>query len=524
MTHEQTRLEEARSGRLDWKRWGPYLSERAWGTVREDYSADGHAWEYFPHDHARSRAYRWSDDGLAGICDRQQLICFAIALWNGRDPFLKERLFGLTNTEGRHGEDVKDYCFYLDCTPTHSYMKYLYKYPQACFPYDALRAGNEQRTRDDSEYELLDTGIFDGNRYFDVFVEYAKSGVEDMLIRITVENRGPDAATLDLLPTLWFRNTWSWGMDPWRPRLQSGASRAGAAAILARHIELHDRWLVCEGAPELLFTENDTNFRRLFGGPNRTAWVKDGINDYVVSGADDAVNPALHGTKAAARYRLHIEGGGTATVRLHFGEQPSDEERSGAQEQAFGPSFDAAFDARVREADEFYEAIASPGLDDDSRQVQRQAFAGLLWNKQYYHYDIRRWLRGDLAGPEPPPERRSGRNSGWTHVYNVDILSMPDKWEFPWFGAWDLAFHCIPLALIDPEFAKDQLLLLLRERYMHPNGQLPAYEWAFSDVNPPVQAWAAWRVYKIEQKHFGRTDREFLERVFTSCCSTSRGG
>ena len=547
MTHEEARLEEVRSGRHDWKRWGPYLSERAWGTVREDYSADGDAWEYFPHDHARSRAYRWSEDGLGGICDRQQLICFAIALWNGQDPILKERLFGLTNSEGQHGEDVKDYCFYLDCTPSHSYMKYLYKYPQGCFPYDALRAGNQRRSRDEGEFELLDTGVFDGNRYFDVFVEYAKASIEEMLIRITVVNRGPEAATLDLLPTLWFRNTWSWGMDPWRPRLEAVRSRNDAAVILASHFDLSDRWLSCEGAPELLFTENETNVSRLFGGQNRSPWVKDGINDFVVSGAEHAVNPARHGTKAAARYRLHIEGGGTATVRLRFSEQPSDAEVSGAasdvrgvgssgvrgvgssgvrgvgssdptepggEPPAFGPSFDATFDARIREADEFYASIASTGQDEDALRVQRQSFAGLLWNKQFYHYDIRRWLRGDLAQPEPPHERQTGRNIGWTHLYNADILSMPDKWEFPWFAAWDLAFHCIPLALVDPDFAKEQLLLLLRERYMHPNGQLPAYEWAFSDVNPPVHAWAAWRVYKIEQKHYGRTDRPFLERVF----------
>jgi mannosylglycerate hydrolase MGH1-like protein len=513
MTQEETRLEEARSGKRDWKRWGPYLSERAWGTVREDYSANGTAWEHFPHDHARSRVYRWSEDGLAGICDRQQLVCFAIALWNGRDPILKERLFGLTTNEGRHGEDVKDYCFYLDCTPTHSYMKYLYKYPQAGFPYEALIAGNRGRRRDEREFELLDTGVFDDDRYFDVFVEYAKATVEDMLIRITIANRGKEAATLDLLPTLWFRNTWSWGLDVRRPRLEASASRPDAMVIVASHFDLTERWLLCEGAPELLFTENETNSRRLFGVGNRTRWVKDGINDYVVAGARGAINPGDCGTKAAARYRLHIPGGSTATVRLRFVEQPSDQ--PGEQlEPVFGPSFDALLATRIQEADEFYGAMAPPGLSDDARRIQRQSFAGLLWNKQFYHYDIRRWLRGDPVGSEPPAERQHGRNSGWTHLHNADILSMPDKWEFPWYAAWDLAFHCIPLALVDPEFAKDQLLLLLRERYMHPNGQLPAYEWAFSDVNPPVHAWAAWRVYQIEQKHFGRTDRRFLERVF----------
>jgi hypothetical protein len=506
MTEEQCRLEESRSSRHDWKRWGPYVSERAWGTVREDYSPDGKAWEYFPHDHARSRAYRWSEDGLAGICDRHQLICFSVALWNGHDPILKERLFGLTTNEGQHGEDVKEYYFYLDCTPTHSYMKYLYKYPQSSFPYDRLIAGNQRRSREEPEFELLDTGIFDDNRYFDVFVEYAKASPDDILIRISIANRGAAAAAIDVLPTLWFRNSWAWGLDLRRPQLEAGEPLPGAEAIRATHFDMTDRVLLCEGSPDLLFTENETNDKRLFGGENRTKWVKDGINDCIVGGARHAVNPGQRGTKAAARYRIDVAAGQTATIKLRFSDDP-------IISDAFGPPFDDVFAARILEADAFYAALA-PGLPEDVRRVQRQSFAGLLWSKQFYHFDARRWLRGDPVGPEPPIERLHGRNSGWTHMYNADVVSMPDKWEFPWYAAWDLAFHCVPLALVDPDFAKEQLLLLLRERYMHPNGQLPAYEWAFSDVNPPVHAWAAWRVYQIERQHFGRADRNFLERVF----------
>jgi len=507
MTKEGIRLEESEAGRVDWKQWGPYVSERAWGTVREDYSAEGTPWEYFPHDHARSRAYRWSEDGIAGICDRHQLLCFAISLWNGHDPILKERLFGLTNSEGKHGEDVKEYYFYLDSTPTHSYMKYLYKYPQAAFPYDQLIQGNRLRSHKEPEYELLDTGVFDQDRYFDVFVEYAKAAADDILIRVTVNNRGNQAATLDLLPTIWFRNTWSWGLDVRRPQLQADPPLPDAKAIHLSHFDMREHWLLCEGEPELLFTENETNFRRLFHVENRTRCVKDGINDYVVSGALQAVNAQPVGTKCAARYHLSIGGGESSTVRLRLTQRKP-------PEGMFENTFDELFSARVAEANEFYKAIAPSGLTEDARRVQRQAFAGMLWNKQFYNYDVHRWLRGDPAGPEPPRRRLHGRNSGWTHLHNSDVLSMPDKWEYPWYAAWDHAFHSVTLALIDPDFAKEQLILLLRERYMHPNGQLPACEWNFSDVNPPVHAWAAWRIYKIEEEHFRRRDPRFLERVF----------
>jgi len=506
MTPENVRLAESQARRVHWKRWGPYLSERAWGTVREDYSAEGTPWEDFPHDQARSRAYRWSEDGIAGICDRHQLICFSIALWNGRDPILKERLFGLTGHEGNHGEDVKEYYFYLDSTPTHSYMKFLYKYPQAAFPYAALVEKNRRRSRMDREYELVDTGIFDEDRYFDVFVEYAKATAEDILIRVTVTNRSAEASMLDVMPTIWFRNTWSWGLDARRPRLKRGEPLPNAETVHITHFEMSDRWLLCELRPELLFTDNETNFKRLFGVENGR-YVKDGINDYVVSGDTEAVNREGFGTKAAARYRLSIGGSEIVVLKLRLTpEEP--------HEDALGPAFDQTFSARIREADEFYDAIAPQGLRDDERLIQRQAFAGMLWNKQFYHYDVRRWLRGDPVGPGPPRQREHGRNSGWTHLHNEDILSMPDKWEYPWFAAWDLAFHCLPLALVDPDFAKEQLLLLLREWYMHPNGQLPAYEWNFSDVNPPVHAWAAWNVYKIEGDRSGRFDRTFLESIF----------
>ncbi len=508
---ESQRLAEDRAREKHWKRWGPYLSERAWGTVREDYSSNGDAWQHLPHDHARSRAYRWNEDGLAGISDRHQYICFAVALWNGRDPILKERLFGMTGSEGNHGEDVKEYYFYLDSTPTHSFMRFLYKYPQAEFPYRQLVEGNRSRDRRASEYELLDTGVFDDNRYFDVYVEYAKSSPEDLLIRLRVVNRGPAEAELTVLPTLWFRNTWSWGLGDRRPRLRRAEAPEGrdgdVSAVEMDHDYYGARSLWCEGAPPLLFTENETNVERLFGGQNASPYVKDGINDCIVEGRKDAVNPSQIGSKASAHYVCALPAGGEQTIRLRF----TDRREPPAP---FGEEFDRTFSQREREADEFYANLAPEGLTEDARSVQRQAFAGLLWSKQFYHYDVSRWLRGDPAGPEPPRERLNGRNREWTHLFNADVISMPDAWEYPWYAAWDLAFHCIPLALVDPTFAKEQLLLMLREWYMHPNGQLPAYEWSFSDVNPPVHAWAAWRVYKIDKKRCGEGDRRFLERVF----------
>jgi hypothetical protein len=519
MTQEEIRLQEARARTKHWKRWGPYLSERAWGTVREDYSPDGTAWDYLPHDHARSKAFRWGEDGIAGICDRHQLICFALTMWNGRDPFLKERLFGLTGPQGNHGEDVKEYYFYLDSTPTHSYMKFLYKYPQGPFPYQQLVEETARRGRSEMEFELLDTGAFNEDRYFDVFVEYAKAATDDMLIRISIVNRAKESAKLDLLPTLWFRNTWAWGSDERKPRLRrdehTDAFAPHASVIRARHFDLPLRYLVCEGVPELLFTENDTNLQRLYGADNEAAYgarfVKDGINDYVVNNVREAVNPQSIGTKAAARYQLNLGAGETATIKLRL---TIDEPKS----EMLGPQFDEIFAARIREADEFYQMLTPAGASaiggEDLQRVQRQAFAGMLWSKQWYYYDVRRWLRGDPAQPEPPRSRLDGRNSTWKHLFNEDVISMPDKWEYPWYAAWDLAFHCIPLALVDPDFAKEQLILMLREWYMHPNGQIPAYEWAFGDVNPPVHAWAAWRVYKIEQRQYGRADRRFLERVF----------
>ncbi|MEC4888571.1 MAG: glucosidase [Nitrospira sp.] len=504
---EQQRLQEDARREKHWKRWGPYLSERAWGTVREDYSPHGTAWEAFPHDHARSRAYRWNEDGLAGISDRHQFICFALALWNGRDPILKERVFGLTGNEGNHGEDVKDYYFYLDSTPTHSYMKYLYKYPHAEFPYAQLVEETRRRGRTDPEYELIDTGVFAENRYCDVVVEYAKASPEDLLIRIHAVNRGPDPTELTLLPTLWFRNTWSWGLDVRRPRMRAGTPAQGMSAIELTHEQYGLRRLLCEGAPPVLFTENETNTKRLYGDADGARYVKDGFHEYVVRGDRAAVNPGQIGSKAAAHYRLALAPGETKTISLQF--------LNGDGGRAYSPAECAAiFTQRLAEADEFYESLAPPDVSADARLVQRQAFAGLLWSKQFYHYDVSRWLKGDPAGPEPPRERVQGRNADWTHLYNADVISMPDKWEYPWYAAWDLAFHCIPLAIVDATFAKEQLILMLREWYMHPNGQIPAYEWAFGDVNPPVHAWAAWRVYKIEKKRTGAGDRVFLERVF----------
>ena len=503
---ESLRLAEDRVRKKNWKRWGPYLSERQWGTVREDYSPDGSAWEYFPHDVARSRAYRWGEDGIAGISDRHASLCFALALWNGVDPYLKERLFGLTGAEGNHGEDVKEYYFYLDSTPTHSYMRMLYKYPQAEFPYAKLREENGRRGRRELEYELLDTGVFHENRYFDVFVTYAKASPEDILVEIEVFNRGPEAAPIHLLPTLWFRNTWSWGLNARKPRARKAEGPAGAAAVAIAHPAYGDRTLYAEGAPELLFTENETNNRRLFGTENDGPYVKDAFHERVVHGATEAVNPAGFGTKTAAWYQFDVPAGGSKRIRLRL--------TDAVPAYPIGPLFDSILAARRAEADTFYANVIPDDVSDDAKSVMRQSFGGLLWSKQYYGFEIARWLKGDPDQPPPPPERKHGRNCEWGHLYNADVISMPDKWEYPWYAAWDLAFHTVPLALVDPDFAKQQLILLLREWYMHPNGQLPAYEWKFSDVNPPVHAWAAWRVYKIDAKRSGRPDRKFLERVF----------
>jgi hypothetical protein len=501
---EQQRLAESNDRKSHWKRWGPYLSERAWGTVREDYSPYGTAWEHLSHDQSRSRAYRWNEDGIAGICDRRQKICFAIALWNGQDSILKERLFGLSGNEGNHAEDVKECYYYLDSTPTHSYMKHLYKYPQAAYPYAQLVLENRGRGRDQGEYELEDTGIFSESRYFDVFTEYAKATTEDILIRITVANRGPEASTIHLLPTIWFRNTWSWGHEvkrPWMRRL------TGSPNIVELNEPLYGkRWIVFEGLPRLLFTENETNDRRL-SGDSPDVMKKDAINDYIVNGRTEAVNPAQIGTKASAHFRVDVPAGGEIVIRARLVDSiptPIDP-----------VAFDAIFDRRIQEADDFYQTVIPASLSPDAKNVMRQALGGMMWSKQFYHYVVRDWLHGDPVGPKPHPARLEGRNKEWLHLYNADVISMPDKWEYPWYAAWDLAFHCIPIALIDPEFAKEQLSLMVREWYMHPNGQLPAYEWAFGDVNPPVHGWAAWRVYKIDKKlHGGKGDRTFLQRIF----------
>jgi hypothetical protein len=533
-TTEDIRLEDNRTRKEYWKRWGPYLSERQWGTVREDYSPGGTAWESFPHDHARSRAYRWGEDGIAGISDRHQMMCFALALWNGRDPILKERLFGLTGNEGNHGEDVKECYFYLDSTPTHSYMKMLYKYPQAEFPYKLLLDENLRRSRSEPEFELYDTGVFRDDRYFDVFAEYAKGSDEDIFIRIKAWNRGPDTATLHLLPTLWFRNTWSWGMDLRRPVVRRATPINGILSVELQHWQYGKRWLLAAGQPELLFTENETNNARLFKGRNRSPYVKDAFHEYVVHQNRSAVNPDQTGTKMAAHYRFDLGPGQSATLKLRLTDieplggmdndatvvgaitSPAHQERSDGVPGTndFCAGFDKLFELRKSEAEEFYASRIPQQLSGDAKNVMRQAYAGMLWSKQFYHYDVKTWLEGDPAGPTPPKERLQGRNKDWAHLYNDDIVSMPDKWEYPWYAAWDLAFHCIPLAIVDPDFAKEQLILLLREWYMHPNGQLPAYEWAFGDVNPPVHAWAAWRVYKIERRIRGVADRGFLEKIF----------
>jgi hypothetical protein len=518
MTAEQKRLEDTPNGSAPWKKWGPYMSERQWGTVREDYSANGDAWNYFPHDHARSRAYRWGEDGLGGITDDHNLLCFALALWNGKDPIIKERLFGLTNSEGNHGEDVKEYYFYLDSTPTHSYMKYLYKYPQAEYPYEDLVETNRSRDRYALEYELLDTGVFDDDRYFDVFAEYAKADVEDILIKISIANRGPEAAPLHLLPTLWFRNTWSWLETGSKPQLTK--VEGGSHSVVHAHITnpvltpfLSDYYFYCEGAVPLLFTENETNNERLFGTPNASPYVKDGINNFIVHGQSDAVN-ASTGTKVSPYYQLMVGPGETKVIRLRLTKQAP------AQvSDPFGANFEQAFTARLQEADEFYATVIPPDVlaEPDRANVMRQALAGMMWTKQYFYYDLGLWLKERNITPwTPPAERKHVRNSDWFHMNNDDIISMPDKWEYPWYAAWDLAFHVIPISLIDPQFAKDQLMLMLREDYLHPNGQIPAYEWNFGDVNPPVHAFATWEIYtRDREQNNGVGDIDFLKYAFS---------
>jgi hypothetical protein len=509
---EQERLAEDARREKNWKRWGPYLAERQWGTVREDYSAGGLNWDYFPRDQAHSRAYRWGEDGLLGITDRECRLCFALAMWNGRDRVLKERLFGLGNTEGNHGEDVKECYFYLDATPTSSYLKALYKYPQAEFPSARLLEENQRRSREDREFELLDTDVFDGNRYFDVFVEYAKASPNDILIRITVANRGPESAAISLLPTLWFRNTWSWGCTHEGCTLKPRMWQSGEGELLCIHETLgRFHWCVESDsngrAPRLLFTENETNDQRLFGVPNASPYVKDAFHEYVVHGRVEAVNPAKAGTKAAALYQLEIASQGTATIRLRLF---ADDE---APPEPIGRQFDGMFAERIVEAEDFYRQRIPPDMPADDRRIARQAYAGLLWSKQFYHYVVKDWLDGDPSQPPPPESRRHGRNADWGHLFNRDIISMPDKWEYPWYAAWDLAFHVIPLAHVDPQFAKEQLILFLREWYMHPNGELPAYEFGLGEVNPPVHAWACWRVYKMTGRR-GARDRLFLARAF----------
>ncbi|MEL7071146.1 MAG: glucosidase [Cyanobacteria bacterium J06581_3] len=535
-TPEHRRLLEHQQKQVDWKKWGPYLSERQWGTVREDYSEYGSAWDYFTHEQSRLRAYRWGEDGILGISDDRQLLCFALSMWNGQDPILKERFFGLTGNEGNHAEDVKEYYFYLDSTPTHSYMKALYKYPQAAYPYEQLLQGSRERDRTQPEYELIDTGIFEGDRYFDITIEYAKASGDDTAIKISVTNRGPDTAELHLLPTLWFRNTWSWDDSP-KPTLSAGQSTEAAYVIEAQHPELANTRLYCQRAQSvgaksshdsqwislagdqgesshsnaLLFTENETNKERLYNTPNPSPYVKDAFHRYVINGETDSVNPAQTGTKSAVHYHLSIAPGETQAVKLCLSSNPKQEDSS---PNALGDIFDQTFAARKEEADKFYYQLSPFIHTNDQRNVQRQAFAGMMWCKQYYLYDVNTWLKGDPETLTPPEDRKRGRNRHWHHLDSQDILSMPDTWEYPWFAAWDTAFHCISLAMIDPEFAKQQLDVMTREWYMHPNGQLPAYEWAFGDVNPPVHAWATWRVYKIERKITGKSDRLFLERLF----------
>ena len=519
MSAEEQRLKQTRIGEVDWYKWGPYISERQWGTVREDYSSDGNAWNYFPHDHARSRAYRWGEDGLGGIADNHNLLCFAVALWNGKDPIIKERLFGLTNSEGNHGEDVKEYYFYLDSTPTHSYMKYLYKYPQAEFPYDDLVETNRNRNRYELEYELLDTSIFDDDRYFDVFVEYAKADAEDVLIQISIANRGPEAAPIHILPTLWFRNTWSWSVGGAKPALTKIEGTGNS--VVHAHINdtllnqyISDYYFYCDGVAPLLFTENETNHQRLSGTLNASPFVKDGINNAIVHRQQDAVNPSDVGTKVSPHYDITIGAGETKVIRLRLSKQAPDQIGD-----PFSAYFDQQFAARLQEADEFYATVIPPAVqaDHDRANVMRQALAGMMWTKQYFYYDVDQWLRERNVTPwSSPGNRKDVRNSDWFHMYNDDIVSMPDKWEYPWYAAWDLAFHVIPISLIDPDFAKDQLMLMLREDYLHPNGQIPAYEWNFGDVNPPVHAFAAWEIYtRDRERNNGVGDTEFLKYAFS---------
>jgi hypothetical protein len=495
---ENARLRDTQA---HWKKWGPYLSERQWGTVREDYSDDGNAWDYFTHDQARSRAYRWGEDGLAGISDDHQKLCFALALWNGQDPILKERLFGLTNSEGNHGEDVKEYYFYLDSTPTHSYMKYLYKYPQRAYPYDDLVNTNKQRSRTELEYELIDTGVFSDDRYFDVFVEYAKAAPEEILIQITVENRAADEATLHVLPTLWFRNTWSWGKDSPKPMLEQGQAVDGFSVISASHADLGVRYLYCEGSVPLLFTENETDECAVFGAPGMSRCKKNGIGNHVIFDRDGSVNPEQHGTKASPHYRVEVPGGGRRVIRLAL--TPVAPDAWGQR----GKTFDQVLETRRKEADEFYASITAESVSEDAARVMRQALAGMLWSKQYYSYDIDRWTAEH-------GQNYAGRNRAWAHMVNEEVISMPDKWEYPWYAAWDLAFHCVALSAVDLDFAKQQLDLMVRDDYMHPTGQLPAYEWNFGDVNPPVHAWALWYVYNVEKQQKGQGDIRFLEEIF----------
>ncbi len=513
-TAEGDRLDAVRSHKEAWRKWGPYLSERQWGTVREDYSENGDAWNFFTHDQARSRAYRWGEDGIAGISDDKQRLCFALALWNGKDPILKERLFGLTNSEGNHGEDVKEYYFYLDSTPTHSYMKYLYKYPQVAYPYADLVDTNRRRTKNDMEYELLDTGVFNEDRYFDVFVEYAKDGPEDILVRITAANRGPEPAELHLLPTLWFRNDWSsWiaqsNRAPEKPNLQQIPGLTGTSAVAATHSLLGELTLFCEGEVPLLFTENETNHERLFPGlKNESPYVKDGINDWVVQGNQGAVNPGKQGTKVAADYRAMIDAGQTKVIRLRLSKSSPDQKC-----EPFGKQFEEVFANRLREADEFYKSVTPPSVSEDAANVMRQALAGMLWSKQFFFFDGDNWLDEHNSNPLHTGFRNL-RNSEWFHMLNQDIISMPDKWEYPWYAAWDLAFHALPLSIVDPDFAKEQMDLMLRSAYLHPNGQMPAYEWNFSDVNPPVHAFATLFLHRTEQALRGEADLDFLKATF----------